>query len=158
VVPPPLRVGYRLKNLTTLRSGVPEWLYCCMPVDSKLRKLQGRGVVGRGSRASEDRIMYAPPRTYGTVTYVTPQTSRSFEAARQRERRARGRRFITKQLDAPCTDCELRYTGIVMAFYPAPGRFVGSSIATIRKELAKCDLLCANCRANRLGSARAKRT
>jgi hypothetical protein len=81
-------------------------------------------------------------------------------AAEKREAdRERNRRFIEDQKDAPCTDCGERFPHYVMQFDHVgddksdsvsnlAGR-MGASLATLAAEIAKCELVCANCHAAR---------
>jgi len=63
--------------------------------------------------------------------------------------------FIRESKNKPCTDCHISYPYYVMDFDHLPqyeksfeiGRsFVsGRSMEQIKKEIAKCELVCANC-------------
>lgn len=70
------------------------------------------------------------------------------------------RGLIREAKNAPCTDCGVRYPFYVMQFDHRDGevkRFtigaIGSrcsySLETVRCEIAKCDVVCANCHAER---------
>lgn len=74
------------------------------------------------------------------------------------ERRLRIARWIRELKSAPCTDCQIKYPYYVMQFDHARGQKefglhqasrVGMSRAKVEAELAKCDIVCANCHAAR---------
>jgi hypothetical protein len=78
------------------------------------------------------------------------------------------KQLLRSAKEVPCTDCKVAYPYYVMQFDHRQGvikRFtigaIGSraaySLATIRKEIAKCDVVCANCHAERTWQ-RAQRT
>ena len=73
---------------------------------------------------------------------------------------AHTRRVIRAAKDRPCADCSVRYPYYVMQFDHLPGQVkvfdIGAfgsrkrySIAAIRREIAKCEVVCANCHAER---------
>lgn len=73
---------------------------------------------------------------------------------RNRATKARIRSFLQEAKDKPCTDCRERYPYYVMDFDHREGtekRFDPSHLPNLnswtkmRDELAKCDLVCANC-------------
>ena len=74
-------------------------------------------------------------------------------AAAQAERhRERNRAIIREAKAVPCHDCGQTFPAYVMEFDHARGtkvdnvaRMVASSLARLRAELAKCDVVCANC-------------
>lgn len=70
--------------------------------------------------------------------------------------RIAAKKAIVAQAKAnPCTDCKNSYPSYVMDFDHVKGRkktnisvlvqSAGWSISTLKKELAKCELVCANC-------------
>lgn len=68
------------------------------------------------------------------------------------------RQFIQILKDKPCADCHIKYGYWVMQFDHRPGEIklfnIGSSgvhksRTLLLKEVAKCDLVCSNCHANR---------
>lgn len=78
----------------------------------------------------------------------------------QNERVARHRRLIRQAKDVPCADCGCRYPQYVMDFDHRPGekKCFNLSIAAgqtrlswekIIAEIAKCDVVCANCHRER---------
>lgn len=71
-----------------------------------------------------------------------------------RRRTAAEHRTIVNQAKAtPCTDCGLTYPPYVMDFDHVRGRKLGEigrmkgkvTTATLRAEIAKCDVVCSNC-------------
>lgn len=74
-------------------------------------------------------------------------------AAQQRARLAERRAFIRQVKQEPCTDCGGRFPWYVTEFDHRDGRGDGPTIAQmtsaslvrLREEMAKCDLVCANC-------------
>lgn len=67
---------------------------------------------------------------------------------------ARKRMIITGAKNVPCMDCGIRYPSYVMDFDhrdPSTKRFsIGRQVASygidaLRAEIAKCDVVCANC-------------
>jgi hypothetical protein len=75
----------------------------------------------------------------------------------QRERKAEGRAFVPGLRDRPCMDCGNRFPPFVMQFDhrdPSTKTFLVSqtwlsSKARIIREVAKCDIVCANCHRDR---------
>lgn len=78
---------------------------------------------------------------------------------RLREWRQRIKAMIRKAKDKPCQDCHVAYPWYVMDFDHLPGNIklavpsrlvkTGWSVRKIRAELAKCDVVCANCHRER---------
>ena len=71
----------------------------------------------------------------------------------------RRRRFIQEKKSQPCTDCGTTYPHWIMDFDHLPGKTKlveisvmvskGCSLARIETEIAKCEVVCANCHRNR---------
>lgn len=69
----------------------------------------------------------------------------------------RKRHLINNLKDKPCTDCGINYSVIVMQFDHRPGeiklhnvsQMESKSVVQILAEVAKCDVVCANCHALR---------
>lgn len=77
-----------------------------------------------------------------------------FYKQRQRDRRARNMAYVQEFKETnPCTDCGQFYPYYVMEFDHLPengkafeiSRLRTISLDTIKAEIAKCDLVCANC-------------
>jgi hypothetical protein len=71
---------------------------------------------------------------------------------RSRERDKAKRAWITSFKDKPCHDCKQTYPVVVMEFDHARGEKVTTvssmtsyPIAAVLAEIAKCDVVCANC-------------
>ena len=90
---------------------------------------------------------------------------RAIAARRNLERRKAIRALITRAKDRPCADCGVRYPRYVMDFDhrdPAAKRYSigrdGLSKLTVQEflsEVAKCDVVCANCHRTRTYARRA---
>lgn len=80
-------------------------------------------------------------------------------AAANKRSRTRGRNLAREAKEVPCTDCGVQYPPHVMQFDHVRGVKlfdIGSragqgtvSLATLRAEIAKCEVVCANCHAER---------
>jgi len=69
-----------------------------------------------------------------------------------RNRRNRGRIYLNKHKEKPCADCGIQYPPYVMDFDHVRGKKafqlsirIHYSIERLRKEIEKCDVVCANC-------------
>lgn len=74
------------------------------------------------------------------------------------KRRLEMRAIIDKAKDCPCLDCNIKYPTYVMQFDHVRGVktiAIGSAtarlkdIARLNEEIAKCEVVCANCHAER---------
>lgn len=72
--------------------------------------------------------------------------------------RARNRQLLERAKDVPCADCGVRYPSFVMDFDHVRGEKranvsqlagIGASEPAILAEIAKCDVVCANCHRER---------
>jgi hypothetical protein len=68
------------------------------------------------------------------------------------ERRKRYRKLLDEVKSVPCTDCEQRFPPYVMDFDHVRGKklfHVGNagqqSLAAVKAEIAKCEVVCSNC-------------
>jgi hypothetical protein len=98
----------------------------------------------------------AKPRIRGQkvrrVTYVS-KLVRSQTAIREHEHRRRMRAMVENLKRGPCKDCSRTFDPICMDFDHRPYEHKVSNIAAlmwakedqILREIAKCDLVCANC-------------
>lgn len=75
-----------------------------------------------------------------------------------KEHRVRVRAFIQSKKDKPCSDCSVPYPFYVMQFDHVRGKkeftitSAQSSFVSMKRllqEIAKCDVVCANCHAER---------
>lgn len=82
------------------------------------------------------------------------ETRAEYDARWQRERKKRGNEFLAVVKDVPCLDCHLRWPKACMEFDHRPGETktysIGRSgaklaLAALKTEIAKCDIVCANC-------------
>lgn len=91
---------------------------------------------------------------------------RNYEAKYPEKKRQYNRNFYKSRKtllhslkDYPCTDCDVQYPPYVMHFDHVPERgekafdigksFYVYSVEKLMEEIAKCDLVCANCHAER---------
>lgn len=73
--------------------------------------------------------------------------------ARKRTHQALLRAFVVEMKDRPCQDCDKRFPPYVMDFHHRYGKEGdiancirrGFSLERLTAEIAKCDILCANC-------------
>lgn len=89
--------------------------------------------------------------------YYQENKQRILEA--QNVKRAAWRRYVVEiKENTPCMDCEIQYPHYVMDFDHRPGtekKFqIGNpsnvpSMEALKEEIAKCDLVCANCHRHR---------
>lgn len=85
------------------------------------------------------------------------QAHREEYLARQRRAAAQNRAIIREAKNRPCVDCGIQYPPYVMQFDHldrTEKRFEVSDIGartaeTLRAEIAKCEVVCANCHAER---------
>ena len=69
----------------------------------------------------------------------------------------RNREIIVEAKSKPCMDCGIQYDFWIMQFDHRPGEVKKfnlsvawwQSVKTIKAEIKKCDIVCANCHANR---------
>jgi hypothetical protein len=105
---------------------------------------------------SRDRFLQ---RRWSSAHYEANKDAYKARAtAQRRNRKVVARTIIKTAKDVPCTDCELRYPSYVMQFDHVRGVKlfdVGAFTATNRplidldREIAKCEVVCANCHAIR---------
>ena len=74
--------------------------------------------------------------------------------AANRARKVRGKKIIADAKDKPCADCGGKFPGCVMDLDHRPGEIKSFEVATqgyyqgvaaLNAEIAKCDVVCANC-------------
>lgn len=94
------------------------------------------------------------------------EKNRDTTIQRARTSRVKRRKQLAELKDQPCADCKLSWPSCVMEFHhrdPATKSFTVSRLLTDRswaailEEVAKCDLLCANCHRIREMNERANR-
>lgn len=97
------------------------------------------------------------------MPYADPERQLQFH----RDRRAALRETIARAKDVPCTDCGVRYPTCVMQFDHVRGvklLSIGSATALVKsmkallEEIAKCEVVCANCHALRTESRKVARS
>lgn len=83
--------------------------------------------------------------------------NRSLVNASARRTRRSNQLFVQKAKDVPCADCGGRFPYWIMQFDHVRGekkfniaeRYPNMSLFEIKTEIAKCDVVCANCHCNR---------
>ena len=97
----------------------------------------------------------AANRAYSKKHYQSHKEEARQKKARQRERM---KQLIREQKDIPCTDCGERYPDYIMEFDHLEPAVKGQrpcdlislgSPRRILEEIAKCEVVCANCHAIR---------
>lgn len=89
---------------------------------------------------------------------------RAQDSARNAEKKREVRAYVRAAKSRPCMDCGGVFDPICMDFDHRPGEVklynvaqLNSSIPAVKREIAKCDLVCANCHRLRTASrARSK--
>lgn len=92
-------------------------------------------------------------RAQVNASYSKSPRGRAVRWRLQDERNTRLRRLLEQLKDVPCADCGGRYPTVCMDFDHRPGtekKFSISGAASrrpedVRAEIAKCDIVCANC-------------
>jgi hypothetical protein len=85
------------------------------------------------------------------------QRNRARYIAQAKEQRLECFKFIRSQKEKPCMDCGIQYPYYVMQFDHVRGQKVANiaylatknNMTAIRDEIAKCDVVCGNCHAER---------
>lgn len=94
----------------------------------------------------------------GTISYYLGAGQKEKTLSRQRDRRSKTRKAIQDaKSNAVCADCKEDYPYWIMQFDHlndklftiAQATVEGRSLDTVLKEIEKCDIVCANCHANR---------
>ena len=90
-----------------------------------------------------------------TVSYYCGQDQNTKNLVRQNDRRTKLRKFIQEFKDtAICMDCGTKYPYYVLDFDHRPGEVklfnIGqhgknTTLKSLKDEIAKCDIVCANC-------------
>ncbi len=139
----------------------------CRTFKSFIPRLVGQPVVGKRSHNPLRRVRFSRPTSkwynlcmgytkekqaeYGAAHYQA--NKEKYEASRLNSKERR-HEVVRKLKDKPCMDCGGEFHSAVMHFHHRPGvEKVGSigwllrrrGMPAILAEIAKCDLLCANC-------------
>lgn len=99
---------------------------------------------------------------YWAEWYSNPENRKRHKAAahaRTKAVRKAIREFLNLAKDRPCSDCGETYPPWVMQFDHLPGsgkifmvasaNKLGVSLEKVQREIAKCEVVCANCHAHR---------
>lgn len=94
-----------------------------------------------------------------TVSYYLSATTKLKKQGRTRDRRNKNRKFLTEyKMQKVCADCGLDYPYWIMEFDHCKGDAKVGTIANmvndytledIKKEVEKCEVVCANCHRHR---------
>lgn len=91
-----------------------------------------------------------------TISYYCSPVQKEKTMDRQRDRRGKNIKFIQQfKQDAGCSDCKEKYPYFVLHFDHLGdkeyniSRMINRSLDEIKKEIAKCDVVCGNCHAFR---------
>lgn len=121
------------------------------------KRLQRGMTIGEVITAGYSKRTHRPTKL--TVDARTISTVVIRQSAKDREQR--NREIIRKYKDRPCKDCKGVYHTDVMEFDHVRGKKLsnlsethGWSLRRIAAEIAKCDLVCANCHRIRTASRR----
>ena len=105
--------------------------------------------VKKGCRCTECRQVYLD-HYQRTIKY-----RREVSRTRSRERR----KLLNSLKDKPCTDCGIKYNPWVMQFDHVRGvkkahvnTLLTRKLSILMEEIAKCELVCSNCHAERTHS------
>jgi len=85
-----------------------------------------------------------------------PYKDPEVQKAKKKEIRMRRMEFVKRLKERPCADCGIQYPWYVMQFdhvgekeFNLSDRKQGLSEAKLLAEIAKCEIVCANCHAER---------
>ena len=102
---------------------------------------------------------YKDPAKQKAAAKMHYERNKELFAARQKDRRSNARKFIQqyKIENSICTDCQISYPPHVLQFdhlrdksFQISGLGVKEkNIEQIKKEIEKCEIVCANCHAHR---------
>jgi hypothetical protein len=90
-----------------------------------------------------------------TVKYY--HANKEHYLAKRKEYVATVKDYIRNAKSVPCADCGVQYNYWIMQFDHRPGEIKSGSVAQfqskgmkwVQKEILKCDVVCANCHADR---------
>lgn len=88
-----------------------------------------------------------------------PEAERQRVKEAQKKAKERNRNFVDKVKDKPCVDCLKKFSSWIMQFdHRGESKkeadvsvlvHKGSSLKRVKREVLKCDVVCANCHADR---------
>lgn len=115
-------------------------------------------VCARCGEAKPRAVYGAQAVTRDGLRPYCPECHNALAAASQLRGRMRRRRVIVEAKDRPCADCGIKYPYYVMqfdhvrgekAFTIAAHHTLKVKLEVLKEEIAKCDVVCANCHAGR---------
>ncbi len=116
---------------------------------------KGEAVNRRYDESPKGKARHRRCRSSASKRAKTPE-GRAANVRRVLAIRAKKVKWVQQQKGSPCLDCGKRYGYWVMHFHHVRGekefslsRCGSVSYERIKAEIAKCDLLCANCHAQR---------
>ena len=129
-----------------------------------LEAFSDKSITRRRALSGEDLARYRA----GNLASTRRRTERDPEGIRAQKRRCmeRKRAAIREAKDRPCADCGVRYPYYVMEFdHVNPGAkcfnvssgYMSFSVTRVLAEIAKCEVVCANCHAERTHRRRSAR-
>lgn len=130
------------------------------------RKRDAARSPGERDALLEARRAYHKEWYAETIEQRREYRRKSYDPEKARDKYMRRRAVIDEAKDKPCMDCGVKYPSYVMQFDhrdPATKSFgigprgTGRSVEALLAEIAKCDVVCANCHAERTHQQRLKR-
>lgn len=99
------------------------------------------------SRTKEDQSKLSKAHYYSNLEYYR---------RKRKESRERRQKIVREAKEKPCADCGIQYGYWVMQFdhirdklFTIAGNWTNVSLSSLVEEIAKCEIVCANCHANR---------
>ena len=97
------------------------------------------------------------PCSLSTISYYCNPVQKEKTMSRQRDRRSKAIKYVQEyKQSAGCTDCGEKYPYFVLQFDHIGNdkefnvsQMMNRSLDDIKKEIAKCEVVCANCHAYR---------
>lgn len=107
------------------------------------------GTANEYSRYGCRCLLCCKAATEHSRKYRNPEKNRAAVKRNQKKNIA----FVRKAKDKPCTDCGIKYPYYVMQFDHLRDKLFGlgtgearsKGISSLKKEIAKCEVVCANC-------------
>jgi hypothetical protein len=117
---------------------------------------RGSAQYRKANRKYQQRWRKRKPVAFRSITLRHYYRHRKKMLAQAKLRREKHQRLVNRAKSKPCVDCEIRYPPYVMDFDHVRGRKmfqIGGNLHLSTKrilaEIAKCDVVCANCHRER---------
>lgn len=108
------------------------------------------------NRTKSDGLQHECRKCKSAYNKAHYQTNKARYIQSNSDSKERAREYIRNAKANPCTDCGMRYPYWVMEFdhlsdkeYEVSRMVNGMGVAAIAREIAKCELVCANCHRHR---------